>query len=774
MHIRQVELFIGWLAITLLVVPGCDLLSQQRSTASTPEASEPPSLTSNALTLPEIDALPLTGTRDTVFLAGQPLLNEAGLEVSSGLARISENRMELISRQGDTSSLEWVVYGLQGLDPLQQPESLQLTFEQTSGSIQVGISDFKNNLWNWEYISTPGVHNLQLADAQTVSSKGACYLALAVSNGASVVFSGGMLLGAQVAVEPEQPLADEGLPSQPDRDTTEPANTTVDEPGRLPNSASPQQLPSEGTGVTESDTTDSMESEPQQFRPRAAVDESPAVVGTNKTLVMPLEFPALHPYELPAQYLRLEGVINPIIPAEDISGWPLSSGMARFGQQRIHLTSVNAVADSVEWIVYGGSGYSPQTPPAQLSLSFDRIDGGVWIGLPNYTADRFDWQLVESAGPHTINLESRSIVRQDGEVYFALGVCGGNYAEFTGGLLEEGTGVDLLGVYLSHGYWEADKIESIFTELESLGVNFVVDYALRWPTDAEWQDEFNAYLLSAQRHGIGLAYCIFPALAGATPDSADAQFEKAMDEVYLLRSNPAIRAWYVHDEVLPMLAGAGGTAHYSLSLKQMQDLYVEIHDADPGRPQINTWTQIPDRKLFNEMYSGEYLPYGREMWMDRDTAFEQTMQGMVRTTCDWVFVDDYPVGAPWTEPGSNPASEVKATVSRIAALRSTSQPLYFVFQSFAHAQYGRGTADEAVFPSAGQMEEMLFAARLQGAQGALAYSWFDLTRTDLPGREVPGRLECLADVRSVLSQLSATGWPVPELPEPAAGSTAAE
>ncbi len=772
----------GMVITGLLLLGACDALPG-RQAAST-SAGQNALAGSNATpTLPALENLPAPASSGLAFQADQPLSGENGQALSSGLARLSEGRAELVSRQGDAASLEWIAYGLGGLDASQQPVNLQITLEQVTGAVQVGLSDFSGTLWQWKYIAAPGVHDLPLEGLTFINPAGNCYLILGVNNGSTAVFSGAVLTGATMGANTPPAGPDNAVSGENAGAAGSPADTapTAGVPDAGPSAAAPDAAPTSTSTASPAATAPakpqpagaggSPQPAAEGVKTIAAVDQSklatgedepPDVVGTNKKLMAPLAFPPLRPYELPPQYLRLAGVIDPIIPAEDNAGWPLSSGMARFGQKSIHLTSINAVANSVEWIIYGGSGYSPQSPPAQLTLSFERIDGGVWIGLPNYTADRFDWQLLQQAGPHTISLENRGIVRQDGEMYFALGVCGGNYAEFSGGVLEEGTGVDLLGVYLSHGYWEADQMDAIFAELQALGVNFVVDYALRWPTDAAWQDEFNNYILAAQRHDIGIAYCLFPALAGSTPANADAQMNKALDEVFILRTNPAIKAWYVHDEVLPMLAGVGGTEQYSLSLKQMKDLYTKVHEADPGRPQINTWTQIPSRKQFNEMYSADNLPYGRDMWMDRDTAYEQTMQEMVRTTCDWVFVDDYPVGAPWVAPNAKPGNLVKATVGRVAALRVATQPMYFVFQAFSHAQYGRGNPEEAIFPTPAQMDEMLFAARLEGAQGALAYSWFDLTRTDLPGRDIPGRTKCLADVRALLKHMGEAGWPVPE------------
>lgn len=318
---------------------------------------------------------------------------------------------------------------------------------------------------------------------------------------------------------------------------------------------------------------------------------------------------------------------------------------------------------------------------------------------------------------------------------------------------------EIVGVYLSHGYWQPDEIEDLMAELEALGVNMVIDYALTPPEDHSWQAGFGAYLDSAERHGIGVVFYLGSLLNGLTPGNGTDRFNDVISTVAELKRYPQIMGWYVHDEVLPMVSEEQATVQYTISLEQMQSLYRAIRTEDPRRPQLNVWSQLPTYQQFVDMFPAEHTPYGRPAWMNDPTEFEAAMRRMVRETCDWVLVDSYPIGAQWPDHGSLPELEyVAAITGRADGLRAPHQPLYLVFQSFSWAQYGRARWVDAPFPTFAQMREMLCVGWLNGARGAIAYSWFDLTR-DIPGRDIPGRQRCLDDLRRVLTMLAQRGWP---------------
>jgi hypothetical protein len=153
--------------------------------------------------------------------------------------------------------------------------------------------------------------------------------------------------------------------------------------------------------------------------------------------------------------------------------------------------------------------------------------------------------------------------------------------------------------------------------------------------------------------------------------------------------------------------------------------------------------------------------------MDDEAAYEQALADMLRTTCDWVMIDMYPVGAPWLD-GSVPAEQpVIGLTQRAAALKGAEQPLVLVFQSFSWAQYNPDNCSGASFPTRDELDRMLCGAHTFGADSAIAYSWFDLA-DDLPGRHIEGREAALANLLDLVGALGSAGWPEVEL---AMGST---
>jgi len=320
----------------------------------------------------------------------------------------------------------------------------------------------------------------------------------------------------------------------------------------------------------------------------------------------------------------------------------------------------------------------------------------------------------------------------------------------------------VVGAYVSMGYWNTGEVERTMSELGMHGVNLVIDYALTPPENETWAQAFDVYMDAASRHGIGVAFPLGPALKGMTPGNPDGYIDAAVALVRQLKNEPRITAWYVHDEILPGVAGSDGTRRYALSLEQMKELYRAIRGADPSRPQLVVWNSLPTYDQFQLIYTGEKTPYGRAAWMDHPAAYEQALSEMIQQTCDWVLVDSYPVGAPWRD-ASSPAPEVDVLtiVRRAAALKQASQPLIFVFQGFSWAQYSQDAVD-TTFPTRKQIEAMLCAAHVAGATGAVGYSWFDLT-DQAPEKKIRGQLQALSTFKHVLSGLSHRGWPVVEL-----------
>jgi hypothetical protein len=463
------------------------------------------------------------------------------------------------------------------------------------------------------------------------------------------------------------------------------------------------------------------------------------------------------------------GVIDALEPATDEQGQALTGGSVNLAEQGAELASTGGMS----WVVYS---VTPATAavPDQLQLKFASRDGAVWAALPDFTKGRWDWIQLDSGTTVQVAFNSASRMK-DGATYVTLAVHGGATAVFSGGALynlaagpptpDVGAGPsaklpDVIGAYLSMGYWDAATVDATMTELERLGVNLVLDYALIPPEDANWQDAFQHYLDTAQAHHIGIAFYVEPQLYGMTPDAPGSCMENTVALVESLKDQSAITAWYVHDEVLPDVQNDWGSGRYAQTLSQMQHLYSMIHTADPCRPQLNVWCYLPGFAEFRDTYM-QFAAWGQQAWMKDEAAYERALADLLQTTCDWVMIDDYPVGAPWG--AGDAVAEVVALTQRAAGLKAQQQPLVFVFQSFSWEQYDAQGAAGAPFPTREEMDSMLSAAHLSGATGAVAYSWFDLTGSE-PNQIIAGRDTALEDTRLVLAALGKSGWP--EVPVP--------
>jgi hypothetical protein len=326
-------------------------------------------------------------------------------------------------------------------------------------------------------------------------------------------------------------------------------------------------------------------------------------------------------------------------------------------------------------------------------------------------------------------------------------------------------GGKVVGAYVSLGYWDLERAAATFSELSRCGVNLAIDYALTAPEDETWRPAFEAYLNMAADAGIGVVLPLYPTLCGVSPDAAGTKLDDVVTTIRQLKAYPQIAAWYVHDEVLPHMAGVDGSKDYCVSLEQMKELYRRIKSEDPDRPQINVWCSLPTFERFNIIYD-EQQRSSLAGWMQTEATYEQGLAEMVRETCDWVLVDCYPVGAPWRKGvEASKLEDVGLLVRRAAFLKRPEQPLIFVFQSFSWQQYHAEKAAGAPFPSLADMHSMLYSAWDNGARGAIAYSWFDVARGDLPGATVPGRERALRNLQRVLSTLSQPDWPRCDQPE---------
>jgi hypothetical protein len=319
---------------------------------------------------------------------------------------------------------------------------------------------------------------------------------------------------------------------------------------------------------------------------------------------------------------------------------------------------------------------------------------------------------------------------------------------------------EVVGVYLSLGQWDLPRVDAQMAELAASGVNFVIDYALRAPTpgnDAEYA-AFKHYLDAAQSNGIGVAFYLGEDMKGISPFSWGKGFKDVEARVRQLIDEPAIVAWYIHDENLPGVTKGDNSDHYVVALNQMERLYQLIRKVDPDRAQLSVWSYIPTYEEMQVHLGEERYRYGHPDWLDSETEYKAAMERMFRGTTDIVMVDPYPIGSPWKNGELAPGEAVKYLVRRAQEYTAPNQKVYLVFQAFSWKQYQPSLAPGAQFPTRSQMREMLSAAADLGCRGAIAYSWFDLA-TPLPERKVEGNEQALAELKQVLIELSNRGWP---------------
>jgi hypothetical protein len=463
-------------------------------------------------------------------------------------------------------------------------------------------------------------------------------------------------------------------------------------------------------------------------------------------------------------------VIDARSPALDDQGQALTGGAVSLTESGVELSS----SGGLSWVVYSVPSPSGGAPD-KLQLNFTHRDGAIWVALADFTRGRWDWSALPSGASVGVAVDP-ALRLKDGAAYITLAVHDGADAVFSGGALFDntvgppetgGTGggpptklPSVIGAYLSLGYWDQQAVDATMAQLARLKVNLVIDYALIPPEDASWEPAFQHYLDTAQANKIGVAFDVEPLLYGMAPDAPGAHAQDVVALVRELKSQPAITAWYVHDEVLPDVKNDWGGGRYAMSLAQMQRLFEQIHDADPTRPQLSVWCYLPSFAQFQNEYI-QFAAWGEPAWMKDEPSYERAMADMVQTTCDWVLIDDYPVGAPWG--AGDPTAEAGALAKRAAGLKAAEQSLVFVFQAFSWSQYDPVAAPGAPFPTRAEMEAMLCAAHLNGATGAVAYSWFDLTGSE-PGQSVPGRDVALDDTKQVLAALSKAGWPEIQVP----------
>ena len=432
--------------------------------------------------------------------------------------------------------------------------------------------------------------------------------------------------------------------------------------------------------------------------------------------------------------------------------------------------AISAGAASTEWIVYCAGNVVDLGGTQSVHLTLTERNGTAWIALPDYRSATWQWQKLPEGLAVELQFWPEKNLRNDGALLIAL-VANDNARLVVTRLAVDGCSgsepddpavdpvvdaPETIGVYLSQGYWDLELAEQTFSQLEQCSVNFAIDYALILPEDAYWVSAFDEYLACAQRHGVGLGFNLQPLLAGMTGATADGHIADAAAAVGQLKDEPAVTAWYVHDEVLPSVAEDPASACYWLTLTQMQQLYQAIAQADPSRPQLSVWCMLPEFANFQWCYQ-PCDPDNVPDWCSDPVLYEQALKDTLRTTCDVVMVDCYPVDPPWDAGGLTPEQAVASLTLRAAELKAPEQPLWFVLQAFSWQQYF--PEHQASFPTPEQLRDMLGTARACGAGNVVAYSWFDLAESTQRTCDVAGRPAAMANLQDCLAQLNTTGWP---------------
>jgi hypothetical protein len=325
---------------------------------------------------------------------------------------------------------------------------------------------------------------------------------------------------------------------------------------------------------------------------------------------------------------------------------------------------------------------------------------------------------------------------------------------------QAGARPEVIGAYISRGLKDLDGAVEDFQELGAAGVNLVVDYRLAAPdADSEAQQaQWRRYMQAARENGIGISFYAGRYLFGADPKTAPAQMAKLVSVVERIKSEPAIVSWYMHDEALPSVNRGDDRYGYTLTLAQMLKLYQQVQAADPSRPQLAVWPELRDYEGFSKVSNASTFSHGRPDWASSKAAYEDMLRQMVRGVCDIPMLDVYPVGKPRPLGNAVYRKAVSSRLQRLADLKGPQQKLYFVFQSFSLKQNDPRKLADCEFPTVDEMNAMLGAAAEAGADGAIAYCWYNLANP-IPSRKIEGVGQARLDLLSVFKGLHKRGWP---------------
>jgi hypothetical protein len=230
-----------------------------------------------------------------------------------------------------------------------------------------------------------------------------------------------------------------------------------------------------------------------------------------------------------------------------------------------------------------------------------------------------------------------------------------------------------MGVYLSAATDKEEDLERI----SKAGFNTVLSYLYGYARNTSVNPE--QYMDLAQKHDLKVVYSLkdmYPKADGSNKDA----FNQAESFVKRVQDKPALLAWYTNDELPPALGW------YS-KLEEMQNL-VKKHDRY-------------DHPIFHAQNKYASLPYSYHL-------------------SDILAMDLYPVG--W---GDDLKLDIISSETRRAArtMRGV-KGTWIVPQIFDWSVYAPSYKQR--FPTLDEMRNQSYQAIINGAQGLIYYSYFDL------------------------------------------------
>ncbi len=240
------------------------------------------------------------------------------------------------------------------------------------------------------------------------------------------------------------------------------------------------------------------------------------------------------------------------------------------------------------------------------------------------------------------------------------------YIDERGRLIVDGKPFFPLGLYL--GPTEDEHLKRI----AEAGFNTLLCYGYGVGRDPE------SYMERAEKYGLKVIYSIKDFYEGTQyfPQMGKSGLQLAREYVEKFRDHPALLAWYINDE-LPI--------SYIPILSKMYELVKEL---DPNHPQFQVLYQIPDLKLYYNC-------------------------------TDIMGVDPYPIP-------SQPITMVSDWTSSAVKAMFNAKPVWVVPQIFDWSVYDPERASRE--PTFEEKKNMFYQALINGANGLIAYSYFDLLR----------------------------------------------